>query len=169
MNLHNLNNLENIKTTWQVKHFDELSLDQLYDLLKLRIDVFVVEQTCYYPDLDSEPNQLDRHPDTLHVLGYQNNKLIAYLRILPKGQSYDNYISIGRVVIAKQARRSGLGHQLMCEALNLCQQYFSNQSIKISAQEHLINYYQQHGFEQVSDMYLEDNIPHVAMIKNIAI
>jgi ElaA protein len=169
MNLHNLNNLENTKTTWQVKHFDELSLDQLYDLLKLRIDVFVVEQTCYYPDLDSEPNQLDRHTDTLHVLGYQNSKLVAYLRVLPKEQSYDNYISIGRVAIAKQARGSGLGHELMCEALNLCPRYFSNQNIKISAQEHLISFYQQHGFEQVSDMYLEDNIPHVAMVKNVAI
>ena len=169
MSQNNLFQPKSVKTTWQAKHFKALSLEQLYDLLKLRVDVFVVEQTCYYPDLDSEPNQLDRHINTLHVLGYQNSKLIAYLRVLPKGQSYDNYISIGRVAIAKQARRSGLGHQLMCEALNLCQQYFSNQSIKISAQEHLINYYQQHGFEQVSDMYLEDNIPHVAMIKNIAI
>jgi len=153
------------KTTWQTKHFNELSLNQLYDLLKLRVDVFVVEQTCYYPDLDSNKDQLDRHKDTLHLLGYQNDTLVSYLRILARGQSYDEYISIGRVAIAEQARGSGLGHELMTQALQLCQQYFPKQSIKISAQEHLLNYYQKHGFEQVSSMYLEDDIPHIAMLK----
>lgn len=157
----------NSKTTWQVKHFNELSLNQLYDFLKLRIDVFVVEQTCYYPDLDGDKNQLDRDEETLHVLGYQNDTLVAYLRILAQGQSYDNYISIGRVAIAEQARGTGLGHELMKETLHLCQQHFPKQDIKISAQEYLINYYQQHGFEQVSEIYLEDDIPHVAMIKNV--
>jgi len=157
----------NSKNAWQVKHFDELSLNQLYDLLKLRIDVFVVEQTCYYPDLDGDKNQLDRDKETLHVLGYQDDTLVAYLRILAKGQSYDNYISIGRVAIAEQARGTGLGHELMIEALKLCQQNFPNQNIKISAQEHLANYYQKHGFKQVSQMYLEDDIPHVAMLKDV--
>tara|TARA_R110001592_G_scaffold81650_3_gene242358 strand:- start:1278 stop:1760 length:483 start_codon:yes stop_codon:yes gene_type:complete len=159
----------NSKTTWQTKHFNELSLDQLYDLLKLRIDVFVVEQTCYYPDLDSNKDQLDRHKDTLHLLGYQGETLVAYLRILAQGQSYDDYISIGRVAIAEHARGTGLGHELITEALDLCLQYFPKQNIKISAQEHLINYYQQHGFEQVSQMYLEDDIPHVSMVKNTLI
>lgn len=153
------------KTQWLVKHFHELSLDELYDALKLRIDVFVVEQRCYYPDLDSEQEQLDRHLKTIHLLGYQQGKLAAYLRILPQGQSYESYISIGRVAIAEQARGTGLGHELMTEALNLCQQYFTKQNIKISAQEHLANFYQQHGFKQVSSMYLEDNIPHIAMVK----
>jgi len=157
----------NVKTTWQAKHFDELSLNQLYDCLKLRIDVFVVEQTCYYPDLDSEPNQLDRNKETLHLLGYRDDVLVSYLRILAQGQSYDNYISIGRVAIAEQARGTGLGHELMSQALILCQKYFPKQNIKISAQEHLISYYQRHEFEQVSQMYLEDDIPHVAMIKNV--
>jgi len=129
--------------------------------------VFVVEQTCYYPDLDSNKNQLDRDKETLHVLGYQDDTLVAYLRILAQGQSYDDYISIGRVAIAEQARGSGLGHELMTEALNLCQQYFPKQDIKISAQEHLLSYYQNHGFEQVSKMYLEDDIPHIAMVKKV--
>ena len=155
------------KTTWQAKHFDELTLDQLYDLLKLRIDVFVVEQTCYYPDLDGNKGLLDRNKATLHLLGYQNDTLVSYLRILAQGQSYDNYISIGRVAIAEQARGSGLGHELMTEALDLCQQHFPEQNIKISAQEHLISYYQKHGFEQTSQMYLEDDIPHVAMVKTV--
>jgi ElaA protein len=149
---------------WHTKKFNQLSLHQLYDAIKLRVDVFVVEQNCCYPDLDSEQNQIDRHQDTLHLLGYQDDKLVAYLRILAQGQSYDDYISIGRVAIAKQARGTGLGHDLMSVGLKVCQQHFVNQSIKISAQEHLIEFYQQHSFEQVSEMYLEDNIPHVSMV-----
>lgn len=151
-------------TQWQTQKFNDLSLHQLYDVLKLRVDVFVVEQCCYYPDLDSQHNQLDRHQETLHLLGYQDGILVAYLRILAKGQSYDDYVSIGRVATAKQARGAGLGHKLMSEALKLCQQYFANQDIKISAQEHLLKFYLQHGFTQVSSMYLEDDIPHIAMV-----
>ena len=155
-----------IKTTWQTKAFTELSLNQLYDVLKLRIDVFVVEQTCFYPDLDGDKNLLDRHPQTLHLLGYQAEQLVAYLRILPKGQNYANNISIGRVVIDNQARGGGLGHELMTEALSLCQQHYPNEEIKISAQQHLKSYYQKHGFTQISAMYLEDDIPHIAMLRN---
>ena len=154
-----------IKTTWQTKTFTELSLNQLYDVLKLRIDIFVVEQTCFYHDLDGEKNLLDRHPKTLHLLGYQAEQLVAYLRILPKGQNYADNISIGRVVIANQARGGGLGHELMAEALSICQQYYPNEEIKISAQQHLKSYYQRHGFTQVSAMYLEDDIPHIAMLR----
>ncbi|MFQ3277965.1 MAG: ElaA protein [Colwellia sp.] len=154
-----------IKTIWQTKRFEELSLNQLYDVLKLRIDVFVVEQTCFYPDLDGKKDLLDRHPQTKHLLGYQAEQLVAYLRILPKGQNYPNHVSIGRVVTAYQARGSGLGHELMTEGLKICQQHFTNEIIKISAQQHLKAYYQKHGFNQVSDMYLEDDIPHIAMIR----
>jgi ElaA protein len=154
-----------IKTTWQTKTFKELSLNQLYDVLKLRVDVFVVEQTCFYPDLDSDTGMLDRHPETLHLLGYQAEQLVAYLRILPKGQNYPDNISIGRVVTAPQARGGGLGNELMTEGLTMCQQYFPNESIKISAQQHLKAYYQKHAFTQISEMYLEDDIPHIAMIR----
>ncbi|KGJ93275.1 GNAT family N-acetyltransferase [Colwellia psychrerythraea] len=153
------------KTTWQTKTFSELSLNQLYDVLKLRVDVFVVEQTCFYPDLDSDKDVLDRHPQTLHLLGYQEEQLVAYLRILPKGQSYPGYISIGRVVTASQARGAGLGHELMLEGISRCQKHFPKEGIKISAQQHLKGYYQQYGFIQASEMYLEDNIPHIAMIR----
>ncbi len=149
--------------SWQVKTFKQLSTIELYQVLKLRIDVFVVEQTCYYSDLDN----LDLHSETQHLLGYKQGELVAYLRILAKGQSYDEYISIGRVVTAPQARGAGLGHELIQQGLLACQQYFPNENIKISAQEHLTGYYQQYGFVQVSKMYLEDNIPHVAMIKEI--
>jgi ElaA protein len=147
--------------TWQIKHFSSLSIDELYEILKLRIDVFVVEQCCYYPDIDG----IDRHKDTLHVFCYQQGKIASYLRILAKGQSYDDYIAIGRVIVAEHARATGLGHKLMIKALTVCQQYFPEQQIKISAQEHLENFYNQHGFERTSAMYLEDNIPHIAMLK----
>ena len=145
---------------WQVKAFSELSTDQLYDALKLRIDVFVVEQTCYYPDLDD----CDRNKDTLHLLGYDNEQLVAYLRILPKGETYPDYISIGRVATRADYRGKGIGHPLMIKALAVCEQAFTGQSIKISAQQHLEKYYQQHNFVTVSDMYLEDDIPHIAML-----
>ena len=124
-------------TQWQAKHFNELSLNQLYDLLKLRVDVFVVEQTCYYPDLDGVKDTLDRHKDTIHLLGYQAEQLVAYLRILPKGQNYKEYVSLGRVVTSDTARGHGLGHELIAKALHICQQDFSPHRIKISAQEHL--------------------------------
>ncbi len=150
---------------WQTKYFKELSLDQLYDLMKLRVDIFIVEQNCPYHDLDSENDTLDRHKDTLHLLAYQDNTLVSYLRILAKGQSYTDYISIGRVIVVKEERGSNLGHDLMTKALELCNQHFSKQDIKISAQQHLAGYYQKHGFKQVSPMYLEDNIPHIAMLR----
>lgn len=150
---------------WQYKSFTQLSVDQLYDLLKLRTDVFVVEQDCVYSDLDSGENTKDRHEKTIHLMGYNDNQLIAYLRILDKGQSYPQYVSIGRVVTVRQNRGKGIGHELLFEAINLCQKYFPKQSIKISAQQHLKSYYEQHGFEVASQMYLEDGIPHIAMVK----
>ncbi|WP_371378642.1 GNAT family N-acetyltransferase [Thalassotalea aquiviva] len=149
--------------TWQDLSFSKLTVDQLYDALKLRVDVFVVEQTCYYPELD----ECDRHPQTRHLLGYNGNDLAAYLRILPPGVSYPDYISIGRVATKREYRGQGIGHPLMEKALALCKKHWSGVNIKISAQEHLEKYYNQHGFVRVSDMYLEDNIPHIAMIKEV--
>ncbi|MFB0981591.1 MAG: GNAT family N-acetyltransferase [Alteromonadaceae bacterium] len=148
---------------WQVKTFKALNIDELYEILKLRIDVFVVEQTCFYPDLDD----IDRHKETIHLFCYIEGRIAGYLRILARGQSYDEYIAIGRVIIAEHARGTGLGHKLMTEALTVSQQYFPEQQIKMSAQEHLEIFYNRHGFERVSDMYLEDNIPHIAMLKRL--
>lgn len=149
------------KIIWENKTFSQLNTNELYDLLKLRIDIFVVEQTCFYPDLDDH----DRHPQTQHVFCYQNGIMTAYLRILPKGLTYPDYISIGRVVIAPCARGRGLGHELMRVGLAQCLTCFPNDTVKISAQEHLEKYYNQHGFERVSEMYLEDDIPHIGMLK----
>lgn len=175
-----------IKKHWFKKSFSQLSVEELYGILKLRADIFVVEQNCVYSDLDSDKNCLDRHPETIHLLCYEEvehtgdfaksftsntlgnhseRALIAYLRILPKGQTYPEHISIGRVVTAQHVRGKGVGHELLAQGLSLCLQYFPNEPIKISAQEHLKGYYGHHGFEQVSGMYLEDGIPHIAMVK----
>ncbi len=156
--------------TWCTKPFSELSTNELFDILKLRVDVFVVEQACYYPELDEH----DRHPETLHFFAYNkeecnksdsSHKIAAYLRILPKGTSYNDYISMGRVVVSPNSRGSKLGHSLLDKALKVCASSFPRQDIKISAQEHLEAYYQQYDFVTASDMYLEDNIPHISMIR----
>jgi ElaA protein len=160
---------------WQVKKFAQLTTNELYDILKLRIDVFVVEQTCYYPDLDNK----DRAEGTIHLFAYQENEkadkntngsepkqLAGYLRILPPGVEYETYVAIGRVIVAESVRGIGLGHQIINQAINICQQYWPDKQIKISAQQHLCAFYQQHGFNICSEMYLEDGIPHISMIRD---
>ena len=148
---------------WQTKTFSELSTDELYDIVKLRIDVFVVEQTCYYHELDN----LDKHPKTQHIFYYLDNQLAAYARVLAEQTSYREYISIGRVVVSDKARGCGLAHKILTKAIAVCHQFHPGKSIKISAQEHLEQFYQQHGFTRVTGMYLEDNIPHIAMINEM--
>ncbi len=140
--------------------FKQLNLQQLYELLALRIEVFVVEQNCPYQDLDEKDQQ------SMHLLGYSSEgALVAYTRLLPKGISYEDYPSIGRVVIAKKARGKGLGRPLMLKSIEVLQEHFGKSSIKLSAQSHLQKYYQSLGFEPVGDGYLEDGIPHIAMIR----
>lgn len=146
--------------TWQCLPFSQLNTQQLYQLLQLRVDVFVVEQTCPYPELDDKDHQSGVH----HLLGYQNDKLIACARLLPAGISYPS-VSIGRVATAAQARGQGLGHQLLQQALHYCQQYWPNANIEIGAQAHLEAFYQQYGFTRTSDSYLEDGIPHIDMLR----
>lgn len=146
---------------WYTHTFKQLTTDILYDILKLRIDVFVVEQTCYYPDIDG----LDRNDDTLHVYAYENDELIAYLRCMAPGVAYDNQSAIGRVIIAENARGRSLGHDLIKQGIKACEQAWPNNAIHMSAQEHLQKYYHQHGFKTTSEMYLEDDIPHISMTK----
>lgn len=144
--------------TWHSIPFSELSTHQLYQLLKLRVDVFVVEQTCPYPELDGK----DTLAGVEHLLGYSDEELVACARLLPPGTSYDN-TSIGRVATKQSARGDGLGHQLIKEALTRCEVLWPNTAIDIGAQQHLENFYASHGFKTISDMYLEDDIPHVDM------
>ncbi len=144
--------------TWQCLSFSSLTTIQLYELLKLRVDVFVVEQNCPYPELDDK----DHAEGVLHLLGYNNEELVACARLLPSGVSYPS-LSIGRVATKESHRGGGLGHQLLTEAIKQCQQRWPLQSIEIGAQEHLSNFYAQYGFLRTSEMYLEDGIPHIDM------
>ena len=145
--------------TWQLKPFAELTTIQLYQLLKLRVDVFVVEQNCPYPELDDK----DHQKDVYHLLGYENDKLVACTRVLPKGVSYPS-VSVGRVATAADHRGGGIGHQLLEESLRACQSLWPNHSIEIGAQAYLEAFYTRHGFVKTSDIYLEDGIPHIDMI-----
>jgi len=139
-----------------IKKFEELSSIELYQMLQLRAEVFVVEQNCAYQDIDS------RDLNSFHVLAILNNEIIGYSRLLPKGLSYDEYCCIGRVVIRKNNRIHNYGKMLMQKSIEFCQLHF-NAPIKISAQLYLEKFYQNLGFKSVSTPYLEDDIPHIAM------
>ncbi len=143
---------------WQLKHFNELTLAQLYAALQLRIEVFIVEQNCPFQDAD------DRDQASYHLLGYNNKKLIAYTRLVPPGIAYTE-ASIGRVVTSPSVRGSGAGKELMRESISKTVSLFGNGPIKIGAQLYLKNFYENFDFVQVSDVYLEDGIPHIYMLK----
>lgn len=146
--------------TFQTTPFQQLSLSELYAIMVLRQEVFVVEQNCPYLDADGK----DLH--ALHLCVYNDrNTLLAYARIFDRGISYSHYASIGRVIVASAARGSGLGYQLMQEAASQLYQHYGQQAIKISAQAHLQAFYEQLGYQGVGQDYLEDDIPHRAMIK----
>lgn len=144
---------------WLCLKFNELSTTQLYQLLKLRVDVFVVEQNCPYPELDDK----DHLPDVYHLLAYQGEQLVACARLLAPGISYPQ-VSIGRIAIAQQHRQAGLGKQLVNNALQQCEQHWPNQDIQIGAQLYLIHFYQHLGFKRHSPDYLEDGIAHLDML-----
>ncbi|MCQ8847134.1 GNAT family N-acetyltransferase [Alteromonas stellipolaris] len=144
--------------SWKVLTFSQLNTHQLFELMKLRVDVFVVEQTCPYPELDEK----DRHLDTRHLLGFTNDKLVAYARLIPAGVSYPG-VSIGRVATHADFRGNGAGISLLTEAIKQCENLWPNEDIEIGAQEYLLAFYRKFGFVQTSDMYLEDDIPHVDM------
>lgn len=156
---------------WQLKTFKQLSSDQLYQLLKLRSDIFVVEQECAYSDMDN----LDRLPDCLHLIAYDDADvphsepaLIAYARLLPPDSSYEGMSSIGRVIVNPEHRIKGMGHQLMTRAVEHTLQYWPGLRIKIGAQAHLESFYARHGFRTISEPYMEDGIPHIHMLFNPA-
>ncbi|MCD4722938.1 MAG: GNAT family N-acetyltransferase [Desulfobacula sp.] len=150
-----------IQIDWKIKPFNQLDRDELYELLKFRVDVFVVEQNCPYPEMDDK----DRHLETLHLAGKaKDGKLLAYLRILPPGLSFKE-VSIGRVVVAKESRRQGISDTLLKIALDQINRTWPSENIRIGAQVYLRKFYESHGFEAVSQDYLEDGIPHIDMIR----
>ena len=150
----------------RIAAFNQLSVDDLYEILKLRSNVFVVEQNCAYPDLDEK----DRHPQAMHVaLKDKDEQLMAYARVLPPNLSYPQP-SIGRIVVDSNYRNKGLARKIVQAAIELIQQHWPEQDIQIGAQEYLLSFYQSMGFENNSEMYLEDGIPHRDMllrVKNI--
>lgn len=142
--------------TFKIKRFNELSVAELYQSLKLRADVFVVEQNCVYPDIDGKDEK------ALHLLGVFNDEVVAYARLFAPGYYFDN-ASIGRVVISPDYRDRKWGHELMRAAITGISENFDTQAITISAQEYLKKFYESHGFVQEGEGYLEDDIPHIRM------
>ncbi|MFB4168071.1 GNAT family N-acetyltransferase [Virgibacillus sp. JSM 102003] len=142
---------------WSIKTFDELTNDELYGLLKLRVDIFVVEQDCPYPELDNY-DQL-----ALHYFLKINGEFAANVRILPSNSKYEE-VSIGRVSVAVKFRRQGYAQQIMQKAIEYIVNEWKEKRIKVQGQEYLKDFYSGLGFEQVSESYLEDGIPHIDMI-----
>jgi len=147
---------------WICKYFEELSLKELYEIGRLRQEVFVLEQNCPYVDFDGKDYFC------YHLMGMDDlGKLVAYSRIVPKGISYEDYISIGRVITSGLVRKSGLGRILMQESISACEKLFGKSDIKISAQTYLLKFYQSLDFESTGKEYLEDDIPHTEMIRKL--
>ena len=147
-------------TTFICKKFQELSLAELYDIMMLRQEVFVVEQNCPYLDADGND------PISWHLMGCNaDKKLIAYARLIPRGITYEKYPSFGRVVSSPAVRRTGIGRALTKEIINQMEELFPGEDVKISAQSYLEKFYQSFGFEIIGEGYLEDGIPHYPMLR----
>ena len=142
----------------QVKSFGELSVQELYALLQLRSDIFVVEQQCIYLDLDGSDSK------AVHVLGYEGAELAAYTRIFRAGDNME-LASIGRVAVQKNYRGQGKGVEIMKASLEAIASEFGEKDVAISAQTYLIEFYEELGFKKIGDIYLEDDIPHIKMIR----
>lgn len=145
---------------WICKYFDELTPHELYAIIQLRNEVFVVEQNCVFQDAD------DKDQQCYHFMGWQNDKLVAYTRLVPIGVAYKDFPSIGRVITSSSVRRSGIGRILMEKSIEEIQSLSGTAPIKIGAQLYLKKFYESFGFIQTSEIYLEDDIQHVEMIRN---
>lgn len=143
---------------WKIKAFEDLSVNELYDILRLRSEIFVVEQNCVYLDPDGKDKL------ALHLYGEFEGKIVAYSRLFKAGISFDNS-SIGRVTVDANYRDRKWGHDLMCESIAGIKFHFNESKITIGAQLYLKKFYESHGFVQTSEMYLEDDIPHIEMKK----
>ena len=143
----------------KTKPFQDLTTQELYDLLQLRSEVFVVEQDCVYQDVDGKDQK------ALHVIGIKEGKIIAYTRLFNSGQYFDTP-SIGRVVVKDIERKYGYGHDLIKASIQAIVDNYSESRITISAQTYLKKFYESHGFKKVGEEYLEDGIPHIKMISN---
>ena len=143
--------------SWNIKKFEELTNSELYNLLKERTMVFVVEQNCPYLEVDG------KDPFSYHLFKEEEGEIVAYLRVVPAGVSYQE-ASIGRVFVKKEYRGQGIAGELLSRGLNYIQNELKETNVKIQAQDYLRKFYSSFGFQAVSDTYLEDNIPHVDML-----
>ncbi len=146
--------------TWYHKHFKDLNTTELYQILQLRNEVFIVEQNCPFQDLD------DKDFKCFHLMGFDTDsqQIMAYTRIVPAGVSYEE-ASIGRVVTSPQARGGGIGKELMQKSIELLEDLYGGVSIKIGAQCYLKKFYESFGFQQIEEIYLEDGIEHILMVR----
>lgn len=142
---------------WVIKNYKELSRDELYNILKERVYVFVVEQKCPYPELD------DKDLESYHIYLEEKGDVLAYLRVLKPGVSFGE-VSVGRVLVREDSRGLGYGKELMKRAMKFIENDLKYKNIRLSAQEYLLKFYTELGFKRVSKMYLEDGIPHVEML-----
>ncbi|WP_226672129.1 GNAT family N-acetyltransferase [Rossellomorea aquimaris] len=143
--------------TWKVKSFNELSTHELYEILKVRTAVFVVEQECAYPEVDG------KDLFSYHLYKEENGEVAAYARLLPAGVSYDEP-SIGRVLVKESYRGRGFAGELMRRGLAFIQKEWGDQPVKIQAQEYLKEFYGSFGFKAITETYLDDGIPHIDMM-----
>jgi len=148
-----------MQLTFKIKRFNELSLTELYNVLQLRSEVFVVEQNCVYQDIDGKDEK------AVHLLGTFGEEIVAYVRIFKPGD-YFQVASIGRVVVKQSYRDRKWGYYLMQEAIEVTKTVLNETNITISAQLYLKKFYENLGFVQTSEMYLEDDIPHIEMKKS---
>ena len=142
----------------KIKKFVELTTEELYGLLQLRSEVFVVEQDCVYQDIDYKDQK------ALHIIGFKKGKIVAYTRVFKPGD-YFKYASIGRVVVVKKERKFNYGYDIMEASIKAVLDFYNETTINISAQTYLTKFYNNLGFKQIGEEYLEDGIPHIAMIK----
>jgi ElaA protein len=145
--------------SWVLKKFDELSPHELYAILQLRNEVFAVEQNCVYPDLDNKDQA------AYHLMGWNNDQLIAYTRIIPPGAAHPEP-SIGRVVTSRSVRGRGIGRQLMERSIEHIYNIYGKTPVRIGAQLYLERFYTSLGFLPAGDIYLEDGIEHVEMVRS---
>jgi len=143
---------------WIWSSFEQLKPQQLYDLLKLRQDVFIIEQQCFYSDLDG----LDQN--CLHLMGYEGDDLFAYLRLIPAAHHHSGNIALGRILTSEKARGQGMGKQLMTEAMNYLHNNYQGSTVQMSAQRYLQAFYEGFGFRTVGYPYDEDGIAHIEMV-----
>jgi ElaA protein len=143
-----------------IKSFKEFTIHELYEILQLRSEIFVVEQDCVYQDIDFKDQK------SLHVFSRKNNKIVSYTRIFKPGDYFKN-ASIGRVLVLASERKFGYGHDVKKAAIIAIESHFKTNIITISAQEYLKKFYEVHHFTQVGNGYLEDGIPHIEMIREL--